>query len=76
MEGLGGVTMIETSVTGVTVKVVEPEILPDLAVIVVVPTVLELAFPFDMTTLPMVATDLFEELQLTDLVMSFVLLSE
>ena len=59
-----------------TVRVVEPEILPDLAVIVVVPAAFEVAFPFDLGHLLIVATDLAEELQFTDAVMSFVLLSE
>ena len=74
--GLAGITVIKTRVAGVTVRVVEPAIHPHLAVIVVAPSPFEVAFPFDMTTLPMVATDLFKELQLTDLVMSIVLLSE
>jgi len=75
MEGFAGVTVIETSAT-VTVKVVEPEILPDLAVIVAVPAAFDVAFPFDLGTLLTVATGLAEELQTTDAVMSFVLLSE
>jgi hypothetical protein len=49
---------------------------PDLAVIVVVPAATEVAFPFDPAALLMVATDPAEELQITDVVMSFVLLSE
>ncbi len=76
IEGLVGITVIKTRVAGVTVKVVEPEILPDLAVIVVVPIAFEVAFPFDLDTLLIVATDLAEELQITNVVMSFVLLSE
>jgi hypothetical protein len=55
---------------------VEPEILPDLAVIVVVPAALEMAVPFDPAALPMVATGLAEDLQVADFVRSRVLLSE
>jgi hypothetical protein len=78
IEGLAGVTVIETSVAGVTVRTVEPEILPNLAVIVAVPTAFEVAFAFDLATLLMVATDLAEELQVTvtDVVRFCVLLSE
>jgi hypothetical protein len=60
----------------VTVSTAELEILPDLAVIVVAPAVFDVALPFDPGTLLTVATDLAEELQITDLVMSFLLLSE
>ena len=60
----------------VTVRTVEPEIFPDLAVIVVVPEATEVAFPFDFAALLMVATDLAEELHVTDVVMFRVLLSE
>jgi hypothetical protein len=76
IEGLAGVTVIETIAGGATVMEVEPEILPDLAVIVAVPTVFEVVFPFDPAVLPIVATDLAEELQVTDVVRSRVLLSE
>ena len=62
--------------SAVTVRTAEPEILPDLAVIVVVPTAFEVAFPFDLAALLMVATDLAEELQVTDAVRFCVLLSE
>jgi hypothetical protein len=76
IEGLAGITVIKTRVAGVTVKVVEPEILPHWAMIIVVPAAFEVAFPFDLATLLIVATDLAEELQITNVVMSFVLLSE
>ena len=75
-EGLVGVTVIETSVAGVTVRVVEPEIFPDVAVIVVVPAATEVALPFDFAALLMVATDPSEELHVTEVVMFRVLLSE
>ncbi len=62
--------------SAVTVRIVEPEILPDLAVIVVVPAAFEMAVPFDPAPLLMVATDAAEELQVADVVMFCVLLSE
>lgn len=62
--------------SAVTARIVEPEILPDLAVIVVVPTAFEVAFPFDLAALLMAATDFAEELQVTDVVRFRVLLSE
>jgi hypothetical protein len=37
IEGFAGATAIETSIGGVTVRVVEPAIVPDIAVIVVLP---------------------------------------
>ena len=60
----------------VTVRVVEPEMLPEAAVIVVVPGPTEAASPFDPAALLMVATNLLEELQITDVVRSWVLLLE
>src|SRR5688572_12486877 len=54
--GLAGVTEIETSVAAVTVSVVESEIAPDVAVIVVVPSELELARPSEPTAFEIVAT--------------------
>ena len=51
IEGLAGLTVIETSVGGATVREVEPEIPPDLAMIVVVPTATRVAFPFDLPAL-------------------------
>jgi len=64
------------SLVPVTFSVVEREMLPDVAVIVVVPAAMEMAIPFDPAELLMVATDSAEELQVTDVVMSFALLSE
>jgi hypothetical protein len=56
-----------------TVNRVEPVILPDKAVIVVVPAVTEVASPDDV---PIFATVSSEELQVTEVVISFVELSE
>lgn len=47
---------------------VKPEILPEVAVIVVGPGVTEVANPFDPAALLIVATDLDEECQVTDFV--------
>jgi hypothetical protein len=71
---LAGATAIDTSVAAcaVTVKVVDPEILPDVAVIVVVPPATPVARPLD----EIVAVAVFDELQATDPVMFCVVLSE
>lgn len=61
-----GVTAIETSVAEVTARLAEPEMRPDVAVIVVVPAATVLARPFDPAMLLMAATDSAEELQITD----------
>jgi hypothetical protein len=58
------VTAMETSVAVVTVRVVEAEMLPDTAVIVVVPAATGVAMPVLLT----VATDGAVELQDTDAV--------
>ena len=75
IEGFTGRTVMDMSTT-VTVRTVEPEIIPDLAVTVVVPAAFVVTVPFDLPALIIVATDLDEELQFTNFVMSFVLLSE
>jgi hypothetical protein len=69
-------TLFASLPRGVTVRVVEPEMFPDVAVIVVVPTAFGVASPFDPAALLMVATDPAEELQFTDVVRFCVLLSE
>lgn len=72
MLGVVGVTVIETSVTAVTVSVVMPEIEPDAALIVVEPAAIDVARPEPLIA----ATDVFEELQVTEAVMSWFVLSE
>jgi hypothetical protein len=85
MLGLVGVIAMDTSVAGVTVRVVSPDILPDVALMVAKPTPL----PFTFTCpgllivavviseeLLIVATPASDELQVTDAVRSFVVLSE
>jgi hypothetical protein len=76
MAGLVGVTARETSVAGVTVSVVDPETLPDAAVIVVVPAAADVANPLLPAALLMVATPVEEELQVTVFVRFCVVLSE
>lgn len=76
MLGLVGVTEMDTRVAGVTVRLVEPDMLPDVALIVVVPTAAEVAFPSDPGMLLMAATEAAEELHITDVVISCALLSE
>ncbi len=71
-EAVNGVTAIELNVAVVTVKIVEPDLVPDVAVIVAVPTVLPVAIPGDTT----VATAMVPELQVTVLLMSRVVPSE
>jgi hypothetical protein len=70
LTGLFGVTVMEARGDGV--KAVEPEIPPDVAVMVVEPALTAVARPW----LPMVAIPLSAELQATEAVKSRKLLSE
>ena len=72
IEGAAGVTAIETRAAAVTVRVVDPVTLPEVALIVVVPTPPALASPLA----EMVATVPAEELQVTVAVRFCVLPSE
>ncbi len=90
MLGLDGVTARDTSVALVTVSVVEPEVPPDVAVIVVLPVFFPYAYPCpllllncavvvleDVDAIPLaVATFVSDEVQVTDPVRSCVVLSE
>jgi hypothetical protein len=76
MFGLVGVTVREINMAGITATVVEPKILPDVAVIVVEPTPMAAASPLLPAALLIVATLVFEEFHVTDVVMSRELLSE
>jgi hypothetical protein len=58
IDGLAGVTAIETRVAAVTVSVVDPVTLPEVAVMVVVPTPVDVANP----AFEIVATPAAEEL--------------
>jgi hypothetical protein len=64
MEGAEGVTTMETRAAVVTVRVVDPLTVPELAATVVVPTPIPVARP----PLEIVATPCDEELQFTALV--------
>ena len=70
--GLVGVTSMDTSIAGVTINVVEPEILPDVALIVVDPAATEVANPAAL----IVAAPVLDEFQVTCFVRSCVVLSE
>jgi hypothetical protein len=72
MLGLTGVMAKETRVAGVTVRAVTPDMLPDVAVIVVEPVAAEAANP----VVPIVATPVLDEFQTTDEVKFCVELSE
>ena len=72
MLGLAGVTEMEDRVAGVTAKVVLPEIVPEVAVMVAEPVDTAVARPPLLT----VATDVLEELQVTCVVISWLVPSE
>jgi hypothetical protein len=64
IEGFAGVTAMDTRVAAVTLRVVDPLTVPELAATVVVPT----PFPVARPPLEIVATPGDEELQVTVLV--------
>ncbi len=74
--GLVGVTEMDTSTAGVTANVVEPDMLPEMAVIVVEPIATDVALPLESAALLMPATVVDNELQATDVVKFCVVLSE
>jgi len=78
MLGFVGVTSMETNVTvaAFTVRVVLPEIAPDVAVIVVEPSEKAVASPLEPTVSLTVAMAGLKELHVTDDVRSFLVLSE
>jgi hypothetical protein len=76
MRGLVGVTWSEFSVAEVTVSVVLPETVPDVAVMVVEPAVAAVARPLEPCALLIVAIVAADELQVTDAVISWLVLSE
>jgi hypothetical protein len=76
MLGLAGVTVMDTSVAEVTVSVVDPDILPDIAVIVVEPAATDVAKPLEPAALLTAATAAVDEFQVTAVVKSCVVLSE
>jgi hypothetical protein len=72
MAGQFGVTDMEERVARGTVRVVVPEVLPEIAVMVAVPTATAVAKPLLLT----VAIDGLDELQVTCVVMSWLVPSE
>jgi hypothetical protein len=76
MLGFDGVTAIDMSIAGVTVRVVDPAMLPDVAVIVVDPAAIEAANPLEPGVLLMVAAPALDEPHVTAVVRSCVVLSE
>ncbi len=70
---MAGVTAMDTSVAELTVRAVEPEILPDVAVIVAVPAATGVTSPKEPVVLLIVATDVADEPHITDAVISCVL---
>ncbi len=76
MLGLVGEIARETSVAGVIVSVVDPDMLPNVAVIVVVPAAPETAKPLEPAALLMAATPAADVLQATAVVRFCVVLSE
>ena len=76
MLGLAGVTASDTSVAAVMVRVVEPAMFPDVAVIVVEPTAIEVARPLEPAALLTVAAAVLDELQATAAVRFWVVPSE
>jgi hypothetical protein len=75
MLGLVGVTAIDASAAAVTVKVVEPEIVPNAAVISEEPVVAVVARPLLPAALLIVATDVVADIHVTRVVRFWVLLS-
>jgi len=76
MLGLAGEIATDTSVACVTVSVVVPEMLPEVAVIVVEPVAADAASPCEPAALLIVATPVLEELQVAVAVRFCVVLSE
>jgi len=72
MLGLAGVTDMEDRVAEVAVRVVLPEIIPELAVMVALPAATAVARPVLLT----IATEVFDELQVTWVVILWLVPSE
>ena len=72
MLGLAGVTDMEDRVAEVAVRVVLPEIIPELAVMVALPAATAVARPALLT----IATEVFDELQVTCVVILWLVPSE
>ena len=72
MEGEAGLTLMDTRLAAVTVRVVLPAMLPRVALMVVVPTPAPVASPSEPAALDTVATAGAEEAQVTLVVKSWV----
>lgn len=72
MLGLAGVTDMEDRTTEVTVRVALPELFPEVAIMVEVPAATPVARPVLLTD----ATDVLDELQMTCMVISWLVPSE
>ena len=70
MLGAAGVTPMETSVTAVTLRVVDADRVPEAAVMVVEPAATAVTIPLLPEVLLIVATVAVVELQVTDAVIS------
>jgi hypothetical protein len=70
IEGLWGVTSIETSAAGATVNIDDPDIVPEVATMLVVPELVLVASPCVPEALLMVAAPTFVELHCADAVTS------
>jgi hypothetical protein len=70
IDAFDGVTAIDTRVALVTVSSELPETAPIVAAIAVVPTATEVAKPIEPAALLTLATPVFDELQVTDVVRS------
>ena len=68
MLGFAGVTLIETSVAGVTVNPVEPDTLPVAAVMMTDPALTPIARPWESSALLTAATAVLEEVHATEAV--------
>ena len=76
IDGLAGVTAIESKEALVTVSCAEPETEPEVAVMVMVPPVTPLARPAEPLSLEIVAMGSADEVQVTVAVRSWVELSK
>jgi hypothetical protein len=68
--GAAGLTPIDTSIAGVTVKVVDADTLPRVALMLAVPGEMAVVIPLEPDALPTEATAGAEEVQATRLVRS------
>jgi hypothetical protein len=68
MLGFAGVTAMETSAAGVTVKAAVPDTAPEFAVMVTDPWLADVASPLEPDALLMEATPVFDEVQVTEVV--------